>query len=88
MRHGAPQPPLARRGVRRTIRVDGVEDPPSRGWPVVLSFHGWCMTATQQADDDGLRKPSRSTAREGDEGRQYAESFNGGGSAREAALAA
>ena len=58
--------------VRRTIRADGVERvfwaqtpsaaPPARGWPVVLSFHGWCMTATQQADDDGLRKLGASTA--------------------------
>ena len=89
--------------VRRTIRVDGAERvfwaqtpsaaPPARGWPVVLSFHGWCMTATQQADDDGLRKLGASTAivvhPEGyydpTDCQQYDcsewQSFNGGGSA-------
>ena len=89
--------------VRRTIRVDGVERvfwaqtpsaaPPARGWPVVLSFHGWCMTATQQADDDGLRKLGASTAivihpegySDPTDCQQYDcsawQSFNGGGSA-------
>ena len=89
--------------MRRTIRVDGVERvfwaetpsvaPPARGWPVVLSFHGWCMTATQQADDDGLRKLGASTAivihpegySDPTDCQQYDcsawQSFNGGGSA-------
>ena len=89
--------------VRRTIRVDGAERvfwaqtpsaaPPASGWPVVLSFHGWCMTATQQADDDGLRKLGASTAivvhpegySDPTDCQQYDcgawQSFNGGGSA-------
>lgn len=67
--------------------------PPANGWPIVLSFHGWCGTATEQAESDGLRRRAETSAVIvhpegysdptdcGDHACSAWQSFNGGGSA-------
>jgi poly(3-hydroxybutyrate) depolymerase len=88
---------------RKVVDVDGISrtywqqdpsgTPPSAGWPVVLSFHGWCGTATAQAASDSLRVKGAKSAivihpegysdptDPGSYGPAGWQSFNGGGSA-------
>ena len=57
---------------RHQVTVDGVVryffvqqppgTPPSTGWPLIISFHGWCGSASEQAAYDGLRQLAGSEA--------------------------
>jgi polyhydroxybutyrate depolymerase len=86
----------AQNGVQKsTLNVDGLTrtyytqmpngEMPSAGWPLVLSFHGWCGSASSQASTDNLRTYGQSSAiivhAEGESDGTDCPSWNGGGSA-------
>jgi len=94
---------LASSPTRESVTVDGVarffyvqrpsgSSPPSAGYPVIVSYHGWCGTASGQAETDGLRQRAATTAivvhpegysdptNCGSYGCDAWQSFNGGGS--------